>query len=152
VGDDSAETPLTIGSRAWASREAGTPVATTGVPDGTLPVGNRVGQIDKASFVRLTGTATVLSLVEDPNGSRAVAGNGGVQVCRITTSDWSAGDAISFDQAPAYDTNSCKAGQRSDDGTWTFDLSGFADRAGPAGFALVPTADAPVDFQVAFKA
>ena len=149
--DQTAVTPLTVAAKAWASREAGTPLAGTDVPAGTLPVGNRLGQVDKASFVRLSGTATGLTLTADPSGARNLAGAGSVQACPVTAS-WTAGDAMPLDQAPAYDTTKCVAGTHPDDSSWSFDLGAFADRAGGNGFALVPAPDAPVDFQVAFKA
>ena len=144
------ETRLSVTGKAWASREAGTPLATTDVPEGTLPVGNRLGQLDKASFVRLTGTATTLTLVDDAGGDRSLAGAGAVQACPIK-GQWSDAAAMSFDQAPTYDTATCVSATHSDNRTWSFDLSGFAERAGGHGFALVPAADAPVDFQVSFK-
>jgi hypothetical protein len=149
--DQTAVTPLTVAAKAWASRDAGTPLASTDVPAGTLPVGNRLGQLDKASFVRLSGTATTLTLTADPSGARNLAGAGSVQACPVTAS-WTAADAMALDQAPAYDTTKCVAGTHPDDSTWSFDLGAFADRAGGNGFALVPAPDAPVDFQVAFKA
>ena len=37
------------------------------------------------------------------------------------------------------------------DSTWTFDLSGFGDVADGAGVVLLPTVDAPPDFQIAFE-
>jgi hypothetical protein len=143
-------TPLTVAAKAWASREAGTPLASTGVPDGALPVGNRIGQADKASFVRLGGTATTLTLSTDPAGDRNLAGPGAVQACVITAS-WTAADAMAFDQAPAYDAAKCVAGTQPDSSTWSFDLGAFAERAGGNGFALVAAPGAPVDFQVTFK-
>jgi len=143
--------PLTVAAKGWASREAGTPLAATGVPDGELPVGNRVGQIDKASFVRLSGGDSTLTLDEDTDNARSVAGPGTVQACPITAT-WTAADGMSMDQAPAYDASKCVPGKRADDNTWTFDLGSFSDRASGNGFALVPAPDAPVDFQVTFKA
>src|SRR5205814_5129991 len=115
------------------------------------PVGNRAGQLDKASFVRLSGSDTTLTLHENPDGARTALGPAAVQVCTVTAS-WTQGDAaMSFDQAPAYDTSACVAGTPNPDTSWTFDLSGFANRSGGNGFALVPTAGAPADFQVTFK-
>lgn len=147
-----APAPLTVREAGWASQGAGTPLATVGVPDGTLPVGTRLGQVDKASFVRLDGDATTLVLAEEPSGARASVGDPAVQACVIVADDaaWTAAEGMSFDDAPAWDPNACADGVRGDDGTWTFDLGTLALHAGDAGFALVPTADAPVDFQVAF--
>lgn len=147
------EQPLTVRASAWASQGSGTPLATVGVPEGTLPVGTRLGQVDKASFVRIEGTATSLVLTEDPAGSRAGVGDASVQACAVEPADaaWVEAEAMSFDDAPDWDPNACADGVRSDDGTWRFDLGSFASRTGDAGFALVPTADAPLDFQVTFS-
>ena len=71
-------------------------------------------------------------------------------ICPIVDADWEEGPEQSFDDAPAWDTESCVGGTESDD-RWTFYLSRFDDRSGDAGFVLVPTVDAPPDFQVAFE-
>ena len=42
-------------------------MATAGVPEQSLPVGTRLGQLDKLSFVRLAGSEKVLVL-SDPDG------------------------------------------------------------------------------------
>jgi hypothetical protein len=140
---------------AWATSTAGVPSAASGVPDGTLPVGKRVGQDDKRSFVRLVGTATVLALAEEATGSRTppttATGPLAVQACQVTA-DWEPAQGETFAQAPAYDSSRCVKGVRSDDGSWRFDLGTFATRTDRRGFALVPTSDAAVDFQFAFKA
>lgn len=145
--------PLTIQAAGWASEASGSPVATIGVPDGTLPVGTRLGQVDKASFVRLDGTDTSLVLVEEPGGRRAAVGAPSVKACAIDVADsgWVASEAMSFDEAPSWDPNACVEGVVADDGTWTFDLTSFPSRTAAAGFALVPTRDAPLDFQVTFE-
>lgn len=150
--DEGGSEPLRPIATAWASAEAGTPVAAAGVPEATLPVGNRIGQLDKASFVRLAGDATELVLVEDADGSRAAptGGAAAVQACRIEVPGWEEAEAQSFDEAPTWDAASCTPGTRGDDGSWTFDLAGFGSPTDERGFALVPTDDAPVDFQVAF--
>jgi hypothetical protein len=145
------ETPLRVVAKAWASQAGGTPVATVGVPAGTLPVGTRLGQADKASYVRLSGTGTVLALTEDPQGARTSQGAPAVQACQITDAAWQEAEAMSFSDAPPHDAATCAAGTRSADGQWSFDLSRFPFRTDTRGFALVPAADAPLDFQVAFR-
>lgn len=145
-----APTPLRVRSSTWASRSAGTPLAATGVPEATLPVGTR-GSDDKLSFVRLSGTATILGLAEHPDGNRTNAGPVAVRACQIKPSDWKAGAAVAFADAPAYDPADCVAGARSQSGVWLFDLSAYDSRADNRGFALVPGAGAGVDFQVAFR-
>ena len=144
--------PLRVSTAAWASAQAGTPVASTGVPQGSLPVGRRPGfEVDKVAFVRLSGTATTLTLVphEDSAGQRS-AGSAQIQACRITTPDWAKAEAQPMDKAPKWDCAVAAIGQPAKDGSWTFDLASFPDRAGSEGFALVP-AGAGLDFQVAFK-
>lgn len=143
--------PLRVRSSAWASAQAGTPVATTGVPAGSLPVGRRPGfSQDKVAFVRLAGTATSLKLMPhaDAAGQRA-ADTAQIQACRITTPDWKSGEAVAMADAPTWDCGVSVLGLRAEDGSWTFDLTVFADRADERGLALVPTGDA-LDFQVAF--
>jgi hypothetical protein len=147
-----APAPLRIVAKAWATQAAGTPLATAGVPSGSLPVGKRLGQDDKRSFVRLAGEDDVLVLAEDSAGSRTTTGALGVQACQITDVAWRDGEAMTFDQAPKYDARSCVAGTRADNGIWTFDLSGIPSRADQRGFALVPGAGSSVDFQVALRA
>jgi hypothetical protein len=142
--------PLRIEAAAWASQAGGTPLAEVGVPDGTLPVGTRLGQIDKASFVRLVGSETTLFLNEDPEGGRSAAGPPEVKACRIDEPGWQELEGATFDESPSWSTTDCVDGESDGSGRWTFDLSGFADRTDERGFALVPTADAPIDFQVAF--
>jgi hypothetical protein len=146
--------PLSIEASAWATQTAGTPLASNGVPDGTLPVGKRVGQDDKRSFVRLSGTTAILALAEDSSGNRTppstATGPVGVRACQVTA-DWDPAQGETFAQAPAYDTSRCATGARSDDGSWRFDLTAFFTRTDKRGFALVPTTDAAVDYQVTFK-
>lgn len=146
------EEPLTLAATGWASASGGTPLADAGVPEATLPVGTRLGQPDKVSFVRLTGGATELVLTEEPEGRRDTPTGDApaVQICQIEEPGWEEAGGQSFDDAPSWDAESCVAGVGGDDGRWVFDLATFADPADPRGFALVPTDEAPVDFQVAF--
>jgi hypothetical protein len=86
TAQSSERSPFKIVAHGWATREAGTPLASEGVPDGTLPVGNRAGQLDKASYIKLSGNDIFLTLTEDSSGARNLAGAGGVQACEITAS------------------------------------------------------------------
>jgi hypothetical protein len=143
--------PLIVTKSAWASAQAGTPLAATGVPEGALPVGRRPGFAqDKVAFIRLAGGATSISLVPhaDATGQRS-AETAQIQACRITTPGWAAGQAVAMADAPKWDCAVSVLGARAADGRWTFDLSVFPDRVDDRGFALVPAGDA-VDFQVAF--
>lgn len=149
--DDGDSTPLTIAATAWASRTAGTPFADVGVPPETLPVGTRLGQIDKASFILLDGGAEELRLKENESGNRTTTGTATVNACRVSESGWEEGEAMSFDEAPEWSADDCILGERGEDGVWTFDLGPFDDRTDNRGFALVPGPGAPADFQVAFE-
>jgi len=73
-----------------------------------------------------------------------------ISACQITDSGWEEGEAMSFDDAPPYDADDCVDGVRNEDGSWTFSLVVYPQRADDRGFALVPGADAPLDFQVSF--
>lgn len=150
AGSPSTPTALTIRGSGWASRVPPGAVPSDAVPEGTLPVANRLGQVDRVSFVRLAGSAGTLTLVEDDAGAREALGDAQVAICPILVSDWAEEEAQSFADAPAWSTDSCVGSVETDAG-WVFDLSSFPFRTGPAGFALVPSGDAPPDFQVTFR-
>lgn len=143
--------PLRTTETGWASATGGTPLGSTGVPDQSLPVGNRFGQLDKASFVRLAGSTPTLYLKEHAQGQRTTSGDVAVRACQITTRRWKGGPNQTFDQAPDWDATNCIPGRRSSSGVWSFDLRTFADPTDDRGFALVPAAGASIDFQVAFQ-
>lgn len=153
---DSEPEPLRITESGWATAGPAAPLAGTladDVPEGTLPVGTRVGQHDKISFIRLSGDDTTLVLAEDASGRRGNSfETSPVEVCQITDGGWEPGEGQSMDAAPEYDADSCVAAQQQPDGTWSIGLFLFEDPTDQRGFALVPSADAPVDFQVTFAA
>jgi hypothetical protein len=145
--------PLRIAAAGWASSTGGTPVSATveSIPDGALPVGTRIGQTDKVAFVRLGGEGSALVLAEDAAGRRGSAFEAApVQLCQITDAGWEAGEDQAMADAPAHDPDACTPGQQGADGTWSFSLALFDDPADDRGLALVPTADAPLDFQITF--
>jgi hypothetical protein len=146
--------PLRIVETGWASSTGGSPLPTATaerIPDGTLPVGTRVGQHDKVSFLRLSGSGSALVLAEDAGGRRGGSFEAPpVQLCQVTDGAWEAGEGQAMADAPDHDPDRCIAGQQQPDGTWSFLLSIFDDPADERGFALVPTDDAPLDFQVTF--
>ena len=143
--DTSAKAPLMIVRSGWWSRTAGTPLAATDVPEGTLPVGKRVGQDDKRSFIELAGEQSLLTLKEEAEGGRQALGAAKIQLCPLT-SEWE--DAEGMTESPPFDANSCVTGSYGEGGVWTFDLTQYGDASVWPGFAIVPTPDAPVDFQV----
>lgn len=149
---DDEDEELTIAAAAWASRTGGTPLGGTGVPDGSLPVGTRLGQDDKRSFIRLSGDASTLTLfpVEGEDGHRSPE-EAVIRMCQITEGGWEEAEGMSFGDAPPYDEEDCVAGVRNDDdGSWAFNLFLYPNATDNRGFAIVPGADAPLDFQVAF--
>lgn len=149
TGPPASAAPLTVRGGGWAARLPATPLPSDAVPEGTFPVANRLGSVERVSFLRLAGDETTLVLVEDPDASREALGPGAVAACPIEDDDWEEEPEQSFDDAPTWSEDSCVAGAERD-GRWSFDLSSFRNRTGDAGFALVPTVDAPADFQVAF--
>lgn len=150
--EDDQFVPLFVSDFGWATVTAGTPLASSDVPEGSMPVGKRVGQDDKIAYVRLIGTADVLELPETSGGQRTPpVGDIGVRLCQSEDADWTSGGGKTFDEAPSYDDGACVDGERSEDGVWTFDLSRFDDPEDRRGFVLVPGPDSAVDFQVAFN-
>lgn len=142
----------TVREGGWATAQSTSPLATAGIPEGGLPVGKRLGDLDKLSFVRLAGASNALVLkVSDATGANRFTDQAKVQACRILASTWQAQPGQSLEQAPPYDRNACAVGAVQADGTWRFDLSGFKDAADTKGFALVPAADAGTDFQLVFQ-
>lgn len=137
--------PLTVVRSGWWSRTANTPLGGTGVPEGTLPVGKRVGQDDKISFVELVGDGPLLTFGEEAEGARQQVGAPKLSLCPLTE-EWKEGAPMS--DTPAFDTTSCVAGSYTAGGTWSFDLTTYGDPGAWAGFAIVPAPDAPLDFQV----
>lgn len=153
ASDDADPEPLRIVGSAYASTTAATPLPDD-IPEGSLPVGTRVGQTDKASYIRLAGDETTLVLAEVADGRRGSDFEATpVAACRITDAGWeSSTEAMAFSEAPEHDPEECVPVTRDQDGVWSVDLGGFGDPADPAGFALVPSEDAPIDFQVTFAA
>lgn len=145
---------LSVISSGYTSATGGTPLSGPEVPEDGLPVGARLGQVDKMSFLRLAGTGTSLrfGLVEDP-GANQLEQVAAVEACPITEEDWSIDEpGAPPSQAPAYDSTRCVAGERESDGSWMFDLAVLAPLEGGSGVALVPVVDGASTFQVTFSA
>ncbi len=139
--------PLKVTARLYASLGSETPLATRDVPERSLPVGNRVGQEDKRSYVRLAGSERELRLTEAAGG-RETRGPPLVQACQVTDANWAEGEGVAFSAAPKFDAASCVLGARASDGGWSFDLSGFSDPTDQRGIALTVAPGAGFDFQV----
>jgi len=136
----------------WATAAAASPLAGADVPEGGLPVGKRLGDVDKISLVRLSGVSKALVLkVSDAPGANRFTDQAKLQACRILDASWQAQRGMPLDQAPPYDRAACALGEAQADGTWRFDLSAFKDAADARGFALVPAPGAGSDFQVVFQ-
>lgn len=144
--------PLVISAHGWASRGGGTPAGSAGVPGGTLPVGSRGGQLDKVTFVRLSGDQGTLVLSEDPAGRRLLVGSAGLQACRSRGTGWKEGGNQDLAAAPAWFADTCVKGTAAPDGRWSFPVGQIGDPADPRGFVIVPAPDAPADFQITFTA
>jgi hypothetical protein len=148
--------PLEIVAWGWASTTGGSPLPTRSaenIPEGTMPVGTRIAQTDKVSFLRLDGDGSELVLVEDEEGRRGSEfETSPVQLCQLVDGEWEEGENQPMSDAPEHDPDACVPGLERPDGTWAFTLFTFADPTDARGFALVPTDDAPVDFQVTFTA
>lgn len=145
-GADS-EKPLSITARLYASLASGTPLAAAGVPESSLPVGNRASREDKRSYLRLAGTAKELRLTEGTEG-RETHGPVVVRACQVVEGGWGEGKAVSLASAPKFDAAACVVGVRASDGLWSFDLSSFSDPTDDRGIALTVGPGAGVDFQV----
>lgn len=142
-------TPLRIARKGYTSTAAGTPLATVGVPDGSLPVAAFVGQPEKESYFTLTGDGIALELHE----SSAAGANFGqdqaqILVCKVTETGWELPPGSAPEEAPDYDADRCVDGVRSSEGTWLFDLTPFGEAADDAGFALTPSEESTATFQV----
>jgi hypothetical protein len=149
AGDDEDEVPLRITASGYASVFGGTPVEQPPPEDG-LPVAATGGNMTKLSFVRLSGTATVLKLaMVEGTGANLNETSAAIKACPITEA-WQAARGVPLADAPAYDAATCVLANVSD-GAWTFDLSGLLERGRTNGFALVPGVSQADTFQVTFK-
>lgn len=142
---------LHVASGGFASASAGSPLATVGVPDGSVAVARRAGRDQSITYLRLDGAGRSFTLEVDAGGANVLDALASIDVCRITDPDWQVGRGdTTLDDAPGIDCTHAVAGTRSPGGDrWTFDLGGL-DHSG--GIALVPTPDAAApEFQVVFK-
>ncbi len=140
---------LRVAEAGWSGSDGGLPAAGADVPDGSLPVSSRLGEPDRRTYVRLTGTATVLVLAvtSDPVGSRFTDA-AVIWLCPITGSGWHAKKAMAEADAPAYDCTTHGVGTAGPE-QWSFDLSRFGAPSRPNGFALV-AAPGAAEFQILF--
>lgn len=148
--DDTGTGPAQILASGWVTANAASPVATLGVPEGSLPVGQRLGSEDKRSYVRLGGGG-LLELAEDPAGTFNTDA-AFIRACPVASAAPPPDPGTPIEDAPAFDADACVDGTRGDDGTWTFDLA-QRRRDAITDFAIVATPTNPAaTFQVAFTA
>lgn len=142
--------PLRVVFGRWSTGEVGAATGHPDVPADGLPIGARLGEDDTRSYVRLTGSEPALTLVEtdDATANRSIDA-AAIKACAITHPGWAIDNGVPHDQGPPWNAERCTDGVRENDGTWTFDLSGFDEeqRVGQSGFALVPAAT-DLTFQV----
>jgi hypothetical protein len=121
-----------------------------GLPEGGLPVSARLGERVSTVHVRLAGDTALLSIpLSTASGANLRSEDARVRACRITTADWKPGRP---GPAVPFDTDDCVDGVIGA-GDVRFDLGGFANRSGRAGFALVAdlrgsTATSPRTFRL----
>jgi hypothetical protein len=152
AGSDGDTEAVRVASGGYASTAAGTPLATAGVPDGSVAVGRRGTQTDKVAYLRLTGGGTPLELTVDPEGVSTFADLAELRLCIVTEKRWAVGQGdVTPANAPDVDCSDAVSGKRSTTGDrWTFDVSSL-DLSAIPGVAILPGADALApDFQVVF--
>lgn len=143
--------PLVVTAAGWSSTAGGTPLGSTGVPPGKLPVAKRLNQVEKYSYIRVDGEEKVLTLRRSADGARTTTGVVGVSVCQITDAGWAEGENVPSDRAPKYNAQVCVAGEPAADGSsWSFNLLTFTSPTDARGLALVPTG-ASIDYQVVLE-
>lgn len=148
---DPAPEPLTISAAGWASAAVGSPLATLGVPEGSVPVTRRGGSPFNVAFLRLSGNAGPFELAVDDSGTSTPTAFAGIDLCAVTDEVWEVGRGdTSLDDAPDYDCGRAVAGVPSASGDrWTFDVAALGAASLP-GVALVPAGDFP-EFQIVFR-
>jgi hypothetical protein len=118
-----------------------------------MPVGVRLGRVDKMSFARLAGSGPVLSLrLVDSTAANQLVALARVRACAVTESGWSLEEpGAPPEDAPAFDARRCVDGVTAADGTWSFHLDEIGTIDDAAGIALVPVSEGAGTFQVTFS-
>lgn len=150
--DPSGDVPLTVSAAGFASAGAGTPLATTGIPEDGVPVTRRAGQPYNVAYLALAGRGPQLVLNVHADSLSTPAALVGIQLCVVTESNWKVGRGdTSLTDAPDYDCADAVTGVAAADGsTWSFDVSAL-DLREPAGVALIPLGEGTSpEFQIIF--
>jgi hypothetical protein len=153
TGSPSSQGPLRITGGGYAAADAGTPLATAGVPDGSVAVGSRAGQVDKVTYLRLVGDPGLLQLKVDASGSNVLDADAVLAACPVTQAGWKVGHGdVTPAAGPQYSCSLSSPGVRSSDGTtWAFDLSSLDMSNGVAIVPVVSTTEVTKSFQVVFN-
>lgn len=154
-----AETPL-------GAPPVALPAPPSTVPDGAVAVGAVGGEPDKVAAIGIVVGAPpgstverfVLRLREIDEGAASLGAAGAAIVACPITSFWAGGPAGPWETRPEADCDTASAaGQRGDDGVWTFDLAPVAaawlDPFTPVpadGILLAPAPGSTATFQVSF--
>lgn len=135
------------------------------VPDGALPVQAVNGEPEMLSAIDFTLEAgagadvssfTVVARETESPGANANAANAVIVACPITVPWWDAGEAASWSEVPKHDCDNGAKGERSEEGVWTFELTGVAagwlspQNESAHGIVLAPQVESPESFQVTF--
>jgi hypothetical protein len=114
-----------------------TPLAPPGGPGQYLPVELRLGSVDKASFVRVSGSGTVLDLALSATPGHQVPATGTIVIaaCSILDGTWDLTDGGPMSTAPRIDGSACAVGAATETG-YRFDVSRISTANG---LALVPS-------------
>ena len=154
LGEDAGKPgPLRVVDGGYASAAAGSPLATVGVPDGSVAVARRAGQPFHITFLRLEGQGPTLELFVDGRGTNTFDALAGLSLCVVPADGWQVdGGSTSLEEAPDYDCSEAVDGRRSDTGDrWSFDTSALVTSA-IGGIAIVPsTAPGTPEFQIVFS-
>lgn len=136
------------------------------VPAGALPVGAALGDPEKLSALEfaldaepgsdITSFKLVLREADEP-GAALGASEAVVVACPVTELFWADGTNAAWKNRPIHDCDLGQApGVRSENGTWSFDLSAIAadwadpEFTGSRSVVLVEQVDAPSSFEVSF--
>jgi hypothetical protein len=168
----SASEPSQTGWWDRARPDASTPIGgapalpSPDVPEDGLPVALVLGEPSRVSGLGVpvdaapgaTVTVATLTIDELDGGGTAGAADAEIVACPILEF-WVGEPAQAYESLPELDCDLAVTGERSEDGTWTFDLAIIAtawlDAAGglsPDGVALLPAEDTEGSFQVVYDA
>lgn len=131
--DDEPE-PLRITKSGYSSSTGGTPLEQE-PPEGGLPVTAIAGDVQRRSFIAVSGDESVLKLkpIDDP--ANAGVESAVVRACTVVLEDWKAERGQSMDDEPLWQ-EPCVDGKRGADGVFSFDLSKLGKPSDLAGITL----------------